>query len=85
MSRNIKNEETCRLAAELARLTGESMTGAVTVALRDRLEREKRVRKAAKLAARLHAVGQRCAARMGPGPSAIEHGDYLYDERGLPK
>lgn len=85
MSLHIKNEETCRLAAELARLTGESMTGAVTVALRDRLEREKRVRKAAKLAARLHAVGQRCAARMGPGPSAIEHGDYLYDERGLPK
>ena len=85
MSLHIKNEETCRLAAELARLTGESMTGAVTVALRDRLEREKRVRKAAKLAARLHAIGQRCAARMGPGPSAIEHGDYLYDERGLPK
>ena len=85
MSLNIKNEETCRLAAELARLTGESMTGAVTVAWRDRLEREKRVRKAAKLVARLHAIGQRCAARMGPGPSAIEHGDYLYDERGLPK
>ena len=85
MSLNIKNEETCRLAAELARLTGESMTGAVTVALRDRLAREKRVRKAAKPAARLHAVGQRRAAQTGPGPSAIEHGDYLYDERGLPK
>lgn len=85
MSLNIKNEETCRLAAELARLTGETMTGAVTVALRDRLEREKRMHKAAALAARLHAIGQRCAARMGPGPSAVEHGDYLYDEQGLPK
>ena len=46
MSLNIKNEETCRLAGELARLTGETMTGAITVALRDRLEREKRLRNA---------------------------------------
>ena len=44
MSLNIKNEETCRLAGELACLTGETMTGAITVALRDRLEREKRRR-----------------------------------------
>ena len=42
MSLNIKNEETCRLAGELARLTGETMTGAITVALRERLRREKR-------------------------------------------
>ena len=41
MSLNIKNDETCRLARELAHLTGESMTGAITVALRERLERER--------------------------------------------
>lgn len=35
MSLNIKNEETCRLAADLARLTGETKTGAITVALRE--------------------------------------------------
>ena len=29
MSLNIKNDETCHLAAELARLTGETMTGAI--------------------------------------------------------
>ena len=40
MSLNIKNEETCRLAAELARLTGETKSGAVTVALPERLDRE---------------------------------------------
>ena len=40
MSLNIKNEETCRLAGELAQLTNETMTGAITVALRERLERE---------------------------------------------
>ncbi len=85
MSLNIKNEETCRLAAELAKLTGETMTGAITVALRDRLEREKRLRNADELAAKLHEIGQRCAKLMGPGPSAVEHGDWLYDERGLPK
>ncbi len=85
MSLHIKNEETCRLAVELSSLTGETMTGAITVALRDRLEREKRLRNAEALARELHAIGQRCAARMGPGPSAVDHGDLLYDERGLPK
>ena len=34
-SLNIKNEETFRLARKLARLTGETMTAAVTVALRE--------------------------------------------------
>ena len=85
MSLNIKNDETCRLAGELARLTGETMTGAVTAALRERLEREKRRRGADALARELHAIGQRCASLLGPGPSATEHGDLLYDERGLPK
>ena len=50
MSFSIKNEEICRLAAELARLTGETMTGAISVPLRDRLEREKRLRNADALA-----------------------------------
>ena len=44
MSLNIKNEETHQLARELVALTGETMTGAVTVALRERLERERRER-----------------------------------------
>ncbi len=85
MSFNIKNDETCRLARELAGLTGESMTGAITVALRERLEREERQRDAAALARELRAIGERCAKLLRPGPSAVEHGDYLYDERGLPK
>lgn len=85
MSLNIKNDETCRLAGELARLTGETKTGAITVALRERLERESHRRGAEDLARELHAIGQRCASLLGPGPSAIEHGDLLYDEQGLPK
>jgi len=61
VSLNIKNEETHRLAQELARLTGESMTAAVTEALRERLERVRRER-AAGLADRLLAIGKDCAA-----------------------
>ena len=85
MGLNIKNEETCRLAADLARLTGETMTGAITVALQERLEREKRLRDADVRAKKLRAIAERCAKLLGPGPSAVEHGDVLYDERGLPK
>ena len=85
MSLNISDAETCRLADELARLTGDSTTGAVTVALRERLERERRKRDASTLAQELHAIGQRCAALLAPGPAAVEHGELLYDERELPK
>ena len=85
MSLNIKNDETCQLAGELARLTGETMTGAITVALRDRLEREKRLRDVDARTDELLAIGRRCAELMGPGPSAAEHGDMLHDARGLPK
>ena len=85
MSLNIKNEETCRLADELARLTGDTKTGAITIALKERLEREKRLRDADALMRELRAIGERCAARLKPGPSATEHGDFLYDEYGAPK
>ncbi len=85
MSLNIKNEETCQLASELAQLTGETMTGAITVALRERLDREKKARDTETLLKDLKAIAQRCASTLRDGPSAIEHGDFLYDERGLPK
>ena len=85
MSLNIKNDETCRLASDLAQLTGETMTGAITVALRERLKRERRQRGLEDRARELRAIAERCAKLMSPGPSAIEHGDFLYDERGLPK
>ena len=82
---NINNDETCRLAVELAALTGETPTGAIAVALRERLAREKRRRDAKALAQELHAIGQRCAALLAPGPAAVEHDQLLYHERGLPR
>ena len=44
MALSIKTEEADRLARELAQLTGESMTEAVTNALSQRLERERAAR-----------------------------------------
>jgi antitoxin VapB len=84
MSLNIKNEEAHRLAEELASLTGESMTAAVTVAVRERLERVRRKGKA-NLAERLLAIGKDCAGRLREPFRSGDHADILYDEHGLPR
>ena len=81
----IEDPETCRLAVELAQLTGETITGAVTIALRERLERVREHQRAEARFQDLKAISQECAAGLGPGPSAVEHGDFLYDEHGAPK
>ena len=78
----IKNEETCRLAEELARLTCKTVTGAIAVAIRERLEREREI---AERLRRMREISKRVSSQLGPGPSAVEHGDFLYDERGLPR
>ena len=56
-----------------------------TCRLAGEFAREKRRRNADALARELHAIGRRCAGLVGPGPSAVEHGDALYDEWGLPR
>ncbi len=85
MSLNIKREETCQLAAELAAVTGENRTEAITIALRERLERVRRERTVDARIQETEAIARRCAELMGPGPGSRDHGDWLYDERGLPK
>ena len=83
MGLNIKNEETHRLAAQLAELTGETMTKAVTLALKERLEREKKRRHRTGVATALMKIAQRCAARPILDPRSPD--DILgYDEQGLP-
>ena len=79
MSLTITDEETCALARELAELTGETVTEAITVALRERHREVERRFKA------IRELRERIAPHIGPGPSAVEHGDWLYDEHGLPK
>ena len=61
MGLNIKNEENCRLAREVAELTGDTMTDATTVARRKRLEREQQLQSAKTLSRKLHTTGPRCA------------------------
>ena len=59
MALSIKTEEADALARRLVRLTGETMTEAVTVALRERLTREEARRSAARdLPARLAAFAE---------------------------
>jgi len=81
---NIKNEETHRLAHELAELTGESMTAAITEALRERLERV-RAESGEDLAQKLLRIGRDCAAHLKEPYRSMDHGEFLYDEKGLPR
>ena len=84
MAMNIKNEETERLVNELADLTGESLTGAITVAVREKLDRVKGARKGS-LKERLDRIALECAAHLKEPYKSIDHGEMLYDEKGLPK
>lgn len=83
MAMNIKNPEAERLAHELAELTGESLTAAVTEAVRERLQRV-RDRSGAGMAERLLAIGRDVASRLSDPYRNADHGEILYDERGLP-
>ncbi len=83
VSLNIKNPEAHRLARELAELTGESMSTAVTVAVRERRDRALANRSGG-LSARLLEIGRDCAGRLPESVRSIDHGGMLYDEHGLP-
>ena len=83
MSLNIKNPETVRLAHEVADRTGETVTGAITVALRERLGRLEPG--AVTLSERLLAIGRDCASRLDQRTRTVEHGELLYGPDGLPR
>lgn len=84
MALNIRNLEAEKLAAELARSTGESKTEAVTKALRDRLARVKRERTRRRLADELEEIAEHCANL--PVLDARSAEEILgYDEAGLPR
>jgi antitoxin VapB len=79
-----QNPETHRLAEELAKRTGESMTAAVTTAVRERLDRIRR-EQGASPAERLVEIGQDCAKRLKEPYRSADHDKLLYDDRGLPR
>ena len=64
MTLNIKDPEAHKLARRIAQQTGESMTRAVTEALRERLSRLNNSRKSKGTAEDLLAIGRRCAATL---------------------
>ena len=84
MSLNIKNENTHRLVRELASATGESMTAAVDRAVQERLARVRRGKRGG-LGERLMKISRECAPLWKEPYKSMDHGDLLYDEKGLPK
>ena len=84
MSMNIKSEEAHRLARTLAELTGESQTTAVTVALRERLDRVRHGRDRDRVA-RLLAIGDDCARHLAEPYRSGDADELLYDACGLPR
>ncbi len=84
MALNIKNPETHKLVEELARRTGENMTEAVTTAVRERLQRVRNTQCGSR-AERLRRIAKDCAARWKEPFKSIDHGELLYDEKGLPR
>lgn len=78
---NIKNAEAAAIAAELAAISGTSVTQAVLEALR---ARKRELTKDEKLK-RVMEISRASAARMSPETLALDIDEYLYDEYGLPK
>jgi antitoxin VapB len=84
MALSLKDPEADRLAREVAARTGESLTRAVIVALRERLGRLKARRRPRSLRDDLREIGRRCAALPtldGRSADAI----LGYDEHGVPR
>jgi antitoxin VapB len=82
---SLKNPETERLAKELARATGETVTRAVTIALREKLDREK-ASKPSSIYEKLVRLSEETAPLMNDGRTSKQLFDELYDEEtGLPK
>lgn len=83
MTLNIKDPEADRLARALAQETGESLTAAVTAAVRERLERVRGRAGAAELVEELTTIALRCASLplLDERPEEQVLG---YDENGLP-
>jgi antitoxin VapB len=84
MGMNIKNEETLRLVRELAALTGESQTAAITAAVRERLARIRKVNGPNRVE-RILAIGRKCAKELPEWALTVDYDDLIYDEFGLPK
>ncbi|HEU0052018.1 MAG TPA: type II toxin-antitoxin system VapB family antitoxin [Longimicrobium sp.] len=83
MALNIKSPEAYRLAQELAKATGESLTEAVTTALRARLDAVRRQRERKLIATDVAAI-QAFVASLPDRDRRTDDEILGYDEFGLP-
>lgn len=85
MALSLKNEETERLARELAEKTGESLTDAVKLALKEKLEHLEKARKREGRMEWLMKLTEETAPLLKDCPPSDKIGDLLFDkETGLP-
>jgi antitoxin VapB len=83
MALSIKDPEADRLAREVAKITGESLTKAIVQSLRERLARVRRAR-GPRLSEELLKIGRRCA-RLPVQDSRPAEEILGYDKHGLPR
>lgn len=84
MALNIKDAETDRLVRALAAETGESITVAVAMAVRERLDRVQGSRRGLDLTDEIQAIAQRCA-RLPRIDRRLADEIIGYDDSGLPR
>lgn len=87
MALSIKNAEAEQLVRQLTAETGETVTRAIIVALRERLERIQRQSStiAESKAIRMRQIAADAAGRWMEPYRSADHGVLLYDESGLPR
>ena len=84
MAISVKDPEADRLAREVAARTGETLTRAIVVALRERLARLRGRRRRRPLRDELREIARRCSSL--PTLDGRPADDIIgYDERGLPR
>ncbi len=83
MALNIKDRETDRLARELAKTTGESLTVAIQRSLKERLEKEQSRKRQTALGREIMAISRR-AAKLPRLTDRTPDEIIGYDKHGLP-
>lgn len=80
---NIKSDDAYRMASRLAEVTGQSLTTAVTDAIREKLDRELHDRDREERLRQLREITADIRSRLGEPLPSSDH-SWLYDDDGLP-
>lgn len=85
MQLNIKSDDAYVMASRLSELTGESLTTAVTEAIRERLDRAEKAQSREHRLAELRKITADIRQAMGESLPGSDHSWLYDDETGLPK